>query len=163
MIPLRPDKWNQKSSSKFDRKNVCFYFYFKCCFVWHVHRRIDRIRPPRFFIRRVEASKKIDEDKFSESNQFQDQNIRLSCFGDCGSEINKFLIDNTNMKIYQTCEKPERYFDIRYARGLPNYYKKFSFLENSKENEERLVAILVAKIEAQAKLLSMEVTKHVPP
>ena len=35
-----------------------------------------------------------------QSPSFQDTQIRLTCKGDCGSRINKMLISNTNLQIY---------------------------------------------------------------
>ena len=51
---------------------------------------------PPFKTSKIYESNKFvssDLESMSNSKQYQNQTIRFYCFGDCGSKINKFLID----------------------------------------------------------------------
>ena len=126
----------------------------------YFQRKIDSVRAMRYFSdksnRKVcfsEPNKFVSHDLDglnSNSNQFQDDKIKLSCFGDCGSTINKFLLDNTNLTIYRSCHQTPRLVDVIYGRAPKYFYENLSF-----DSEENFVTMFADHMQNQAEEISM--------
>ena len=83
-----------------------------------VNRRQDH-RSPEW--NKFAANEEID------AQLFQDEIIRLTCFGDCGSITNTLLVEKTNLSYFKCCEKPERFMDVISGRGSNPCYAKLTF------------------------------------
>ena len=87
----------------------------------------------------------------SNSNQFQDDKIKLSCFGDCGSTINKFLLDNTNLTVYRSCHQTPRVIDVYFGRAPKYFYENLSF----GEHEENFLTMFADHMAKKGEEISM--------
>ena len=93
----------------------------------------------------------------SNSNQFQDYKIRLYCFGDCGSKINKFLLDNTNLKVYEYSLPTPRWQDVVFGNAPKHFYENLSFAQNPREHDayEQFCTMFAKHMENKAPRVSM--------
>ena len=93
-------------------------------------RRYENLKGIRIFNRRPKCQK-LDWNKFSgegdDSRMFEDEIIRLRCFGKCGSMINKLLTNNTNLKNFKFGEQKERIIDVMGGKGSELCYSKLTF------------------------------------
>ena len=97
----------------------------------------------------------------SNSKKFEDSDISLCCYGDCGSNVNKLLISKTNLEIYETFGKPPRIVDIACGKAPGVFYQKLSFDEDygykPRKNEEEFYRMFIQHIKDTTKS-SMDVT-----
>ena len=92
----------------------------------------------------------------SSNPQFQDERIKLACFGHCGSEINKLLVQETNLKYFERVKRMPRVVSIQQGLESKEFYQKLKFFEeNRKENEEKFINLLISFMKNQANRLSM--------
>ena len=139
---------------------VCEKMFFFCfCFCCHdrrAYRVSDRLRASRIF---QNSSKFTTEsNKFvadvDETVQFQDLNILLPCFGDCGSKLNKLLLSCTNLKYFKNCHKIERMEDVIDGKGSRECYEKLNF--ETVEDEKQFCKLLSQFMKKRANQLSMD-------
>ena len=73
-------------------------------------------------------------------SQFQDRKIYFPCFGDCGSKVMTFLVNETNLKTFKTENLPiPRLMNTVVGKGTKIFYQKFTF--NSKRDQEQFCTI----------------------
>ena len=137
------------------------------------HRRIDMVKASRFFDSR--SFTKLKESRFIEQGldshqeefesyeyntirkEFLDQPFKLQCSGHpCGSKINKFLIEKTNLKNLQSCKTTQRLMDVCCGRGPKCFYEKLSFGMNSLGNEEKFCTLFANESLFRRDLVSIE-------
>ena len=141
-----------------------FHHLFLDSIFFYVCRRIESAKPSRFFGFGSRKSKIYQPNKFvtqnldeDDSKQFQDQTASLGCLGDCGSQINKLLLEKTNLEVYVSSQKPQRKMDIVHGRGSRKFYKKLSFVD--KNSEERFCALFLQCTEKIAQKIPMGMFK----
>ena len=89
----------------------------------------------------------------STQNSFQDSRIKLGCFGHCGSELMKLLLDETNLKCYNDSKLP-RLIEAMFGKAEKKFYEKLSF--SSQETESQFLSLIVEEITRKAKRVEIE-------
>ena len=92
-----------------------------------------------------------------------DQRIKLRCFGDCGSEINRILTSETNLKVFKQCEQPPRLLDIRCGKELRKYFEKLKFQRNPHTMETKVCKLMIEHMQYIAQKVSMGYLRNLSP
>ena len=89
------------------------------------------------------------DDQSEVDSLFQDERIKLTCFGHCGSKLMKFLVNETNLALYDNYKKLPRTHTLLLGSASKEFYEKLAF--SSKEAEDKLFSLISNQFEIATK------------